>query len=61
MNEALNDVLNWFTTNNLILNSNKIKCMTNTKPLGTNLTLNNGIISIVDLTVFLGITLDSIL
>lgn len=59
MNKVLNDVLNWFTANNLLLNSNTTKCvgftMPSVKQLGTYFTL----ISIVDSTVFLRITLDS--
>lgn len=63
VNSALIKVFDWFTVNNLLLNSNKTKCvrftMPNVKQLDINLTLNNEIVSFVDSTIFLGITLDS--
>ena len=63
VNGHLAQVLNWFTTNNLLLNSNKTKCvrfsLPNVRKVSTNVTLNREVINIVESTLFLGLTLDS--
>lgn len=63
VNGALAQVLNWFTVNNLVLNARKTKCikfaLPNVKKLGCSLMLDNEALSLVESTVFLGITLDS--
>lgn len=62
VNNALSKVLDWFTTNNLLLNAKKTKClkftMPNVKQVNTNITVNNERIELINSTVFLGITLD---
>jgi hypothetical protein len=62
INNTLADVLNWFTTNNLLLNAKKTKCvrfaLPNVTPVDTRILLNNECLEIVDKTLFLGLTLD---
>lgn len=52
----------WFTINNLLLNSSKTKCirfvLPNVRPLETKILLNDCNLDMVDKTMFLGITLD---
>ena len=63
VNDTLSRVSNWFTTNNLLLNSKKTKCVMFSLPNVSNcipdLVLNGEALEIVESTVFLGITLDS--
>ncbi|KAG7299149.1 hypothetical protein JYU34_017682 [Plutella xylostella] len=62
-NSTLSIVANWFTVNNLALNSKKTKCikftLPNVRQVETYLTLNNDKLELVNETVFLGITIDS--
>lgn len=62
VSNALSQILHWFTTNNLLLNAKKTKCvkftMPNVKQVNTSITMNDEILEIVNSTVFLGITLD---
>lgn len=63
VNCAMSAILNWFTCNNLLLNSSKTKCIKFTLPnvrlINTQLLLNDEIVNFVNDTVFLGITVDS--
>ncbi|KAJ8736617.1 hypothetical protein PYW08_007273 [Mythimna loreyi] len=62
VNNALLQVHNWFTANNLVLNGKKTKCirfsLPNVKSSVCDIILNNEKLEFVDKTVFLGITLD---
>lgn len=62
VNSSLARVQDWFTANNLLLNSKKTKCLRftlpNVKKLSSNIALNDETIDLVESTVFLGITLD---
>ncbi|CAK1600201.1 unnamed protein product [Parnassius mnemosyne] len=63
VNNAISKLVNWFDVNNLHLNGTKTKCMKfvtpNVKQLNTNVILNGEKLSLVDTTIFLGITLDA--
>ena len=63
VNNALLQVQNWFTANNLVLNGKKTKCirfsLPNVKSSNCEIVLNQEKLEFVDKTVFLGITLDS--
>ena len=63
VNNALLQVHNWFTANNLVLNEKKTKCirfaLPNVKSRDCDIVLNKEKLEFVDKTVFLGITLDS--
>lgn len=63
VNDALAQILKWFTINNLQLNAKKTKCINfvlpNVKSSTADLKLNKDKLELVDTTVFLGITLDS--
>ena len=63
VNNILSEILYWFTSNNLLLNAKKTKCvkftMPNVKQVDTHIVMNDETVQIVDTTVFLGITLDS--
>lgn len=63
VNNALSNVLHWFTTNNLLLNTKKTKCvkfsMPNVKQVNTEIKMNGETIDLLNSTVFLGITMDS--
>ena len=63
VNNALLQVQNWFTANNLVLNEKKTKCirfaLPNVKSSDCDIILNKEKLEFVDKTVFLGITLDS--
>jgi hypothetical protein len=62
VNNTLVKVLDWFTTNNLLLNAKKTKCvrfaLPNVRPVETKIFLNNECLEMVDKALFLGITLD---
>ena len=63
VNEAVSRVLNWFTINNLMLNTKKTKCirfsLPGVKQCPTKINLNGETLDLVDSAVFLGITVDS--
>ena len=63
VNNALLQVHDWFTANNLVLNGKKTKCirfaLPNVKSSDCDIILNQEKLEFVDKTVFLGITLDS--
>jgi hypothetical protein len=63
VNSAVSKVLHWFTTNNLLLNPNKTKCikfsLPNVRQVKTEIKINNDLIQCVDSTSFLGIIIDS--
>lgn len=63
VSNALSQVMNWFSTNNLLLNPKKTKCLKFALPnvghLDTRININGEPLEIVDKAVFLGITLDS--
>ena len=63
VNNALLQVHNWFTANNLVLNGKKTKCirfaLPNVKSSNSDIVLNKEVLEFVDKTIFLGITLDS--
>lgn len=63
VNDSLSQVLHWFTTNNLLLNAKKTKCvkftMPNVRQVNTNIIMNNERIEVINSTVFLGITMDA--
>ena len=63
VNSALSMVTDWFTTNNLVLNAKKTKCikfaLPNVRNLGPNIVLNKVVLETVDSAVFLGITVDA--
>ncbi|CAK1578767.1 unnamed protein product [Parnassius mnemosyne] len=63
VNNALSKLVHWFNANNLLLNGNKTKCIKftipNVKHSKTNVLLNGEELSLVDTTVFLGITIDA--
>lgn len=64
INDALNTVVNWFTANNLLLNSKKTKCIKFTLPnvkqvTNAKIKLKGDELEFEDKTVFLGVTLDS--
>ena len=60
--DAISNVVNWFTVNNLVLNSNKTKCfkfaVPNVKCQHTNISMQGNNLNYVDSVVFLGMTLD---
>lgn len=62
VNSTLSKVVNWFTSNNLLLNAKKTKCiqfeLPNVKSPPPNIMLNGEILDLVDDTVFLGIAVD---
>lgn len=63
INNTLSRILKWFTTNNLLLNPKKTKCLRfslcHSSIRNANLTLNGESLEIVDRTVFLGFTIDA--
>ena len=63
VNSALSMVTDWFTSNNLVLNAKKTKCikfaLPNVRNLGPNIVLGNDELETVNSAVFLGITIDS--
>ena len=63
VNSALAMVTHWFTTNNLVLNAKKTKCikfaLPNVRNLGPNVVLDKKVLETVDSAVFLGITVDA--
>lgn len=63
INGTLSMVTDWFTTNNLVLNAKKTKCikfaLPNVRNLGPNISLNDEVLDTVDSAIFLGITVDS--
>ncbi|CAK1579780.1 unnamed protein product [Parnassius mnemosyne] len=63
VNNTLSKKVHWFTSNNLLLNAKKTKCvnftMPNVRQIDTHITMNDESVQIVDTTVFLGMTLDS--
>lgn len=63
VNNALTQVLNWFTVNNLLLNAKKTKCvkftLPNVRQVSTRINMNNEDVEVINSTVFLGIRLDS--
>lgn len=62
-NASLSQVMNWFTANNLVLNSSKTKCikftLPNVRQTDSDLRLDNAQLDIVNETKFLGITVDN--
>lgn len=62
VNSTLSKILSWFTTNNLLLNAKKTKCMRftlpNVKLNQENVILDGNKLEYVSSTVFLGITID---
>lgn len=62
-NITLSHVLNWFTANNLVLNSKKTKCikftLPNVRAAETKMFIDKDKLDLVEETVFLGITIDS--
>lgn len=62
-NTALSHVLDWFTANNLLLNSKKTKCikftLPNVRQVENSIILGTDRLELVDETVFLGITIDA--
>lgn len=63
INDTLAKISNWFTVNNLLLNSNKTKCirfaLPNVKLASTvNIKLNDEYLELIDKTTFLGLTVD---
>lgn len=62
VNNALLRIQDWFTVNNLVLNSKKTKCirfsLPNVQKSKLDIVLNNDVLDFVDNAVFLGITLD---
>ncbi|CAH2211691.1 jg6806, partial [Pararge aegeria aegeria] len=63
VNNALSEIVHWFSVNNLLLNSKKTKCIKFTVPnvkfVKTNVLLNEEPLDSVEATEFLGITIDS--
>lgn len=63
VNNTLKQTHDWFTSNNLVLNARKTKCikfsLPNVKSCDSQLLLNNEKLDLIDSTVFLGMTLDS--
>lgn len=63
INAALLGIQNWFSTNNLILNAKKTKCiqfaLPNTKKVECDIVLGTEKLEYVDMTTFLGIGIDS--
>lgn len=62
INDTLSIIHNWFSTNNLALNSNKTKCvkfvLPNVSEMSTPIRLNGMDLEVVNSTIFLGINLD---
>ncbi|KAG7296652.1 hypothetical protein JYU34_000923 [Plutella xylostella] len=63
INSILSDIHDWFTVNNLLLNSKKTKCikftLPNVRQCDTNIILDGNKLDLVNDTVFLGMTIDS--
>lgn len=63
VNASLSRVLNWFTVNNLLLNSKKTKCIKFTLPnvlnRPANIEINGEALTLVDSTTFLGLNIDA--
>jgi Reverse transcriptase (RNA-dependent DNA polymerase) len=63
VNNALTEIVSWFTVNNLQLNANKTKCikfaLPNVKQIPTNIILNDVALNLTQSTSFLGINIDS--
>ena len=63
VNEAVSRVLDWFTMNNLLLNTRKTKCirfsLPNVKQFQVKINIDGEALNLIDSTVFLGITIDS--
>lgn len=63
VNNAISEVVNWFTINNLLLNEKKTKCvrfeLPNVKSVPTNVLIKGEKLDLVESTKFLGITLDT--
>ena len=63
VNNALSNLVDWFSVNNLLLNGNKTKCIRfttpNVKQVPVRVKVKDEELEIVDRAVFLGITLDS--
>ena len=63
VNNAISQVVEWFTANNLLLNEKKTKCvkfvLPKVKAVPARIMMKNYILDFVDSAVFLGITLDA--
>ncbi|KAG6439358.1 hypothetical protein O3G_MSEX000706 [Manduca sexta] len=62
VNNTRSELVHWFSVNNLLLNSEKTKCIKfvtpNVKKVNANIFINSDEVSLVDTTKFLGIILD---